>query len=75
MMPTLIYLWGSTFHLLVSELEILEKFTNQHMGKLMTVEVGRLVFEVEEKAQVKGAGSHACHVVNVIVTCVCSARD
>ena len=48
--PMLVYSWGSKFRLLlVSELKTVEKFTSERTGKLMTVEVGRLVFE--EKAQ------------------------
>ena len=48
--PMLVYSWGSKFRLLlVSELKTTEKFTSERTGKLMTVEVGRLVFE--ERAQ------------------------
>jgi hypothetical protein len=68
MMPMLIYSWGSTFHLfLVSGLKMLEKFTNQCMGELMTVEVGRLVFEEKEQRR------RGITCMPYEVTCACSA--
>ncbi|KAI0293195.1 hypothetical protein BC826DRAFT_1186135 [Russula brevipes] len=48
--PVLVYSWGPMLNLLlVSELKKREQFTSERTGKLVTVEVGRLV--LEEKAQ------------------------
>ena len=65
--PMLVYSWGSKFRLLlVSELKTVEKFTSERTGKLMTVEVGRLVFE--EKAQWSARDSvHAIQWLNAKV--------